>query len=335
MIIKKNKKVLVALSGGVDSSVSAMLLKKQGFSVIGVFLHLWKEERSSEGEERAKKVAETLNIPFYIFDFQEEFKKKVVDSFLFSLKSGNTPNPCVVCNREIKFGMLLEKLKDYNADYLSTGHYAKIKEGRLLKGEDENKDQSYFLWGLKREWLKKLIFPLGYYKKEEVREIAKKHNLPTAETKESQETCFIPDNFNSFLKRNISNFPGKIVDERGNIIGEHQGLFYYTLGQRKGLGFSGGPYYVLEKKLKKNILVVTRNKDKISKKELSYTSNNFFREVVFPFKAKVKIRYRGEFTDAVVDKGKVFFHLAQRAVTPGQSVVFYKEEEVLGGGIIK
>ena len=333
MIIKKDKTVVVALSGGVDSSVAAALLKEQGFFVVGVFMRFW-SEGVSPGETKAKEVAKILNIPFYILDVRNEFKKKVIDSFLSSLKKGITPNPCVICNREIKFGVLFKKLDDYKANYLATGHYVKLKEGKLSIAKDRGKDQSYFLWRIKKEWFDKLIFPLGDYEKKETRKIAKKLQLSTAEEKESQEICFIPDNISSFLKRNFPDSPGKIIDTFGEIIGEHKGLFNYTIAQRKGLGFSGGPYYVIGKDIKKNNLIVTENEGELSEKELFYTEENFFQDISFPFKAKVKIRYRSDPVDAVVEKGKVIFSRKQRAVTPGQSVVFYRNKELLGGGII-
>ncbi len=333
MIIKKGKTVVVALSGGVDSSVAVALLKEQGFSVIGVFMRFCSEEVSSGGT-KANEVAKALNIPFYVLDVRNEFKKKVIDSFLSSLKKGVTPNPCVICNREIKFGILFKKLGDYKADYLATGHYVKLKEGKLFIAKDKNKDQSYFLWRIKKEWLDKLTFPLGDYEKKETRKIAKKFKLSTLEEKESQEICFIPDDISSFLKRNFPDSPGKIINTFGEVIGEHNGLFNYTIGQRKGLGFSGGPYYVLNKDVKKNNLIVTKNEKELSRKELFYAEENFFQDISFPFNGKVKIRYRSNPIDAVVEKEKVVFSHKQRAVTPGQSVVFYKNEELLGGGII-
>jgi len=387
--MKRNKTVAVGLSGGIDSSVAVHLLKKEGFSVIGVFMRFWAETGenrccSSEGEERARKVASLLDIPFYVVNLEEDFKRKIVDSFLSDLKKGETPNPCALCNREIKFRVLIEKLAAYKADYVATGHYAKLlspnlsfdrtgclsapaagssldsrsadslaarpssaelrnvlskeslgkKETVIYKAKDKQKDQSYFLWNLKKEWLKKIVFPLGEYKKEEVRKIAKKLKLPTADTKESQEICFVTDNINSFLERNIGKLPGEIVDVSGKRLGKHKGLFYYTIGQRKGINLPGGPYYVLEKKKKDNLLVITKEKKDLFKKELNFKNGNFFKKPIFPFQAKVKIRYGGKGEEALVEKGKVVFSSPQEAVTSGQSVVFYKGEELIGGGII-
>ena len=346
--MKGNKTVAVGLSGGIDSSVAAYLLKEEGFSVVGVFMRFWSETGenkccSTKGEERARRVAEKLGIPFYVINLEEEFKKKIVDSFLFDLKKGETPNPCALCNREIKFKVLIEKLAAYKADYAATGHYVKLLSPNLSSGrtaympapaEDKQKDQSYFLWNLKKEWLNKLLFPLGGYKKEEVREIARRLKLPTVDVKESQEICFIPDNMVSFLKRNIGEFSGKIIDMSGEKLGEHKGLFYYTIGQRKGLNLSGGPYYVVEKRKKDNILVVTRKKEDLLRKELAFGNENFFKELSFPFNAKVKIRYGGKEEKALVKKEKVIFSSSQEAVTPGQAVVFYKGEELIGGGVI-
>ncbi len=349
MITKKeNKKVVVGVSGGVDSSVALFLLKEKGFSPVGVFLRFWgKENRCCDAgaHKRARKVCRLLNVPFYTVDAREEFKKKVVKYFIESYKKGDTPNPCVVCNREVKFKFLMEKLSSLGADYIATGHYARIKREfsifnfqfsniKLLRGKDKEKDQSYFLWNLDKRWLSKIIFPLGNFKKEEVRKVAEKNGLPTAKTEESQEVCFAGKDTADFLEKNISPAPGKIVDREGNIIGDHRGLFYYTQGQRKRIGLPGGPYYVLKKDINKNVLVVTKKEKDISCREVAYQKANFFREVSFPFRAKVQIRYKSKARKALVEKGKVIFSSPQRAVTPGQSVVFYDGEEVLGGGII-
>jgi len=346
--MRKSKTAAIGLSGGVDSSVAAYLLKKEGFSVVGVFMRFWSEEKenrccSNKGEERARKVAGKLGIPFYVINLEEDFKKKVVDSFFSGLRKGETPNPCAVCNREVKFQALFDNLATLGADYVATGHYAQLcRENtshksqiiKILKGKDRRKDQSYFLWRLKKEWLSKLLFPLGDYKKKEVRNVAKKLGLPTADTQESQEICFIPDNMTSFLKRNIGEFSGEIVDTEGKKLGDHKGLFYYTIGQRKGLRLSGGPYYVLEKRREDNKLVVTKKRKDLLKKEFAFKNANFFSGPSFPFRAKAKIRYGGKEGSALVEKGKVIFSSSQEAITPGQSVVFYKGVELVGGGVI-
>ena len=352
MITKEeNRKVVVGISGGVDSSVAATLLKKMGFSPVGVFMRFWgKENRccNPEAERRARKVCGILKIPFYAVDARKEFKKSVVEYFIESYKRGDTPNPCVVCNREVKFKFLMEKLNSLEADYIATGHYARLCreirnskfetrkcEHKLLRGKDKEKDQSYFLWNLDKRWLSKIIFPLGDFKKKEVRKIAEKNGLPTAKTEESQEVCFVEKSTSDFLEKNIPFSPGKIVDRKGNIIGEHKGLFYYTQGQRKRIGLPGGPYYVFKKETRKNTLVVTKKEEDISCKEVYYQKGNFFRKVTFPFQVKAQIRYKSRAETAVVEKGKVVFSSPQRAVTPGQSMVFYNGEELLGGGIIK
>jgi len=342
--MKKSKKVVIGLSGGVDSSVAAFLLKRKGFSVTGVFMRFWSEKEenrccSSKGEERARKIAERLDIPFYVVNLSDRFKKRVVDPFLTDLKKGDTPNPCTICNREVKFKSLFESLITCGADYVATGHYARIKEeaanNKLLKGKDKRKDQSYFLWNLKREWLSKILFPLGENEKEKVREIAKKENLPTANTEESQEICFVSDKMNSFLERNIGRSPGEITDVAGNILGEHKGLFYHTIGQRKGLNLPGGPYYVLEKERDKNRLIVTESKKDLLKREVSFKKENFLQDVSFPLKVRAKIRYNGKESSALLKENKAVFSSPLEAVTPGQSIVFYRGEEVVGGGVIE
>jgi len=303
------KKVVVAMSGGVDSSVSAALLKnlpagRQGrrFQVTGVFLKL---NNASEGAlRRAKKVAQILKIPFLILDLRKEFKKRVMDYFLREYEQGRTPNPCVVCNKEIKFNYLF-KLK---ADFFATGHYVKIKNGRLFIARDKNKDQSYFLWKLNQNQLKRVLFPVGDYTKPEVRILAKKFKLPTAETPESQDICF---NLPSHMK-------------------------FYTIGQRKGLGLAGGPFWVLGRDAKKN-LVLTKNEKDLYQRELFFHDANWLsgESPKLPLKVMAKIRSRHEAAPGVLKNDNQFiFNKPQRAITPGQSVVFYKGEELLGGGII-
>ncbi|HHE76367.1 MAG TPA: tRNA 2-thiouridine(34) synthase MnmA, partial [Candidatus Parcubacteria bacterium] len=261
--IKKREKVVVAMSGGVDSSVAAKLLQEKGYDVVGVFMKFWrsnddKKEKaenrrcSSESEKKARETAAKLNIPFYVFDFSREFKKEVVDYFLKEEKLGRTPNPCVVCNKKIKTDLLLRKALQLGADYIATGHYVLRKEEKkakktiyqIFEAKDKNKDQSYFLWQLKQKDVSKILFPVGYYRKKEIRAIAKKFGFPSFDSPESQEICFIKKTTEEFLKRYLKTKKGEIVDQRGRRVGEHQGLWFYTIGQRKGIGLAGGPYWV-------------------------------------------------------------------------------------------
>jgi tRNA-specific 2-thiouridylase len=345
------RKVLVLMSGGIDSSVAAALLKKEGFEVIGAFMRLANLPRFDEAKERAEKVAKILKIPFYVFNLEKEFKKKIIDYFLKEYKAGNTPNPCVLCNKEIKFGLLLEKALSLDADFVATGHYARIKgirnkelgirEFKLLRAKDKNKDQSYFLWMLNQEKLKRILFPIGNYTKEEVRNFAKKFKLPVLKAKKSVEVCFIEKTVNDFLKKYLKEKPGKIVDTQGKVLGEHRGLWFYTIGQRKGIGLSEGPWWVVDKDLKRNLLIVTKNEKDLLRDELFCKDVNWIpgREPKLPLEVKAKIRYKANFVKTTIYpiKNKIYkvvFKKPQRAITPGQSVVFYKGEEVLGGGII-
>lgn len=368
---KKNKKekVIVAMSGGIDSSVAAALLKEEGYDVIGIFMKFWSESGKDkpfgaaqgwpenscctlESEKRARAVAKILKIPFYVFNFEKEFKKKVVDYFLADFSSGNTPNPCVVCNKEIKFGLLMEKALALGADYIATGHYAQKREQKtknkkqktyqLLRGKDKEKDQSYFLWQLSQEQLKHVLFPVGDYTKAETRKLAKKFRLPVLTIPESQEICFVPDGINNFLQRNLKQKVGKIVDEKGKILGTHKGLAFYTIGQRKGIGLAGGPYYVEGKDQKNNLLIVNKNQKGLFKKELVMKNVNWIsgKNLKMPLRINTKIRYRNTPAEAVISYNEKFrvhsvkFKVPQKAITPGQSAVFYKEEELIGGGII-
>ncbi len=360
------KKIVVAMSGGLDSSVAAALLKEAGFDAIGVFMKFWSPKKgtgrenrccSTEAENRARKVAKILKIPFYVFNFEKEFKKEIVDYFLSEYKKGVTPNPCVKCNKEIKFGLLLEKALELGADYIATGHYARLRRVgynlKLLKGRDKNKDQSYFLWRLNQKQLRRVLFPIGDYIREEVLSLAGNFKLSFfTRVRKSQEVCFIQDAINDFLKKYLKTKPGEIIDNKRDIIGKHPGLWFYTIGQRKGIGrpdgpaFSGAaagkPYYVLDKDVKNNILIVTNREKDLYASELNVKNVNWVsgKEPKLPLKVKVKIRYRHQSDQAILTKNpqsKIYnlkFKKPQRAITPGQSAVFYKGEEVLGGGIV-
>ena len=337
-------KIIVAISGGIDSSVAAALLKKDNFDVTAVFLKLADLSHFKKAEARARKIAKILGIRFLVLDLRQEFQKTVIDYFMKEIKLGRTPNPCVVCNKEIKFGILLKKAKELGVDFVATGHYArKSASGFLREAKDTEKDQSYFLWTLTRKQLKHILFPLGNYTKEEVRGLAKRFKLPVFAVPESQEICFIETTANDFLKECFKPKVGKIVDINGNMIGQHQGLVFYTIGQRKAIGLSGGPYYVLGKDSNKNFLIVTKTKKDLYRKNLVAKNINWTSGAKprLPLRLKAKIRYRHKAVPGTlreqVSAGNynLVFGRPQRAITSGQSVVFYKRKEVLGGGIIK
>ncbi|XOB41418.1 MAG: tRNA 2-thiouridine(34) synthase MnmA [Candidatus Nealsonbacteria bacterium] len=349
---KDNLRVVVAMSGGVDSSVSAALLKESGFDVIGVFMKFWagddlnKEYNrccSKEAEKRARRVADVLKIPFYVIDFKKEFKRRIVDSFLVAYKKGITPNPCVVCNKEIKFGLLLKKAKSLGADFIATGHYARIKKEdgllALIKAKDKEKDQSYFLWKLNQNQLKHILFPVGGYMKSEVRKMAKDFKLSVSDVPESQEVCFIPRTTNAFLKKYLKIKLGRIVSVKGKVLGEHQGLWFYTIGQRKGIKLPKGPFYVVAKDKKKNLLIVSKNKKDLYQKQAVLKEINWISKKAPKFlKIKAKIRYRQKLAKTRIVKIKnkyvLIFNKPQKAITSGQSAVIYDKNKVLGGGII-
>lgn len=352
----KNRKVVVGISGGVDSAVSALLLKKQGYEVVGAYMKLWREKNSvleakAESEEgNARKVAQEIGIEFMVFDLQKEFKREVVDYFVSEYASGRTPNPCVKCNREIKFGLFFDKAQAIGADFVATGHYAKMKKSvggryRLVQAKDSNKDQSYFLYNLKQHQLKKIIFPLGDYTKIEVRRIALENGLHVHDKSESQEICFMDDKYyGDFLRRQkIKLDVGDIINEKGEVLGKHRGLPLYTMGQRRDIRIGGtGPYFVIGIDYRKNELIVSHDKkseklfaEVFKIKEINWVSGQ---KPNLPLKVKVRTRYRMEAVSAeLLHHGNItVVRLAQRsrAVAPGQSVVFYFRSEVLGGGII-
>lgn len=350
----------MAMSGGVDSSVAAALLKEKGYDILGIFLHFWKEESagaealnkccSIEALQDARRVAERLGIRLYTLNFSRLFKKEVVDYFLESYENGKTPNPCVVCNKKVKLGHLLKKGRELGYDYVATGHYARNEmktaggKHRLCRPRDREKDQSYFLYSLSQEELSRLFFPLAGYSKDEVRAMAKKLGLPVAEKGDSQEVCFVPEKgHNEFLKRHLKLKPGKIVCD-GRTVGEHGGLPLYTIGQRKGVEIGGtGPYYVSGFDKKKNILLVVRQTDDqklfgqtLFAGRVSWLSGQ---APAMPLACEAVIRYRHRPQPCLVETAgknavKVTFAKPERAITAGQSVVFYQGDEVLGGGVI-
>jgi len=356
--LNKKKRVLVALSGGVDSAVAAKLLLNQGYSVVGDFLHFWKDGGTVMAENKccslqalndARRVAEAIGIELYTLDFKQTFKLEVVDNFLSEYQKGRTPNPCVICNKKVKLGRLLRAALAMKFDYVASGHYLKIKKikgkYKLYRALDKNKDQSYFLYAFNQAELSHLLFPLANCKKPRVRELAKKWHLPVAEKSESQEICFIPGkHHNDFLKKYIPLHPGDIKLLDGTVLGQHQGLSLYTIGQRRGVEIGGtGPYYAAKFDWKHNILYVVKDfddpifyRDKLTAKNVNWISE---KEPKLPFTCSAVIRYRHPAVKCTIlakkTKGyEVVFKQAQRAITPGQSVVFYQGQEALGGGVI-
>lgn len=340
-------KILLGMSGGVDSSVSAILLKKQGYEVIGATMILHGE--GQKAAEDAKKVCATLGIPHYTFDLKKEFNCYVIQKFINEYKRARTPNPCVECNKKMKFGIFYEKAKELGCDYIATGHYARIEFSKkynqyvLRKSEEERKDQTYFLYNIPKEELEHIIFPLQEYRnKEEIRALANEKGLEVAKKKDSQEICFIEDNdYQKFLLENMNGKPkvGNIRLKTGEVLGKHKGLINYTIGQRKGIGVSYSyPLYVVDLDYKENEVIVGKEEDLYSEK-LFAKDLNFQIDVEDEFECFAKIRYRSKEAKAVVrreDNGvEVEFKYPQRAITKGQSVVFYdKEGIVLGGGVI-
>lgn len=340
------KTVVVGMSGGVDSSVSALLLKNLGYTVIGLFMKNWEEEGpcpSAKEFEDVIKVCETLQIPYYNVNFVEEYRTSVFSQFLSDYKAGLTPNPDILCNREIKFKVFLEKALSLGADYLATGHYCQLdSEGRLLRGRDPDKDQSYFLHAVKQESFKKVLFPIGHLHKKEVRELARAHNLATAEKKDSTGICFIGKrDFKPFLSQFLAATPGPFKTLDGKEVGTHDGAFFYTIGQRKGMGLGGegDAWYVIDKDLLTNTVFVERGANHPALFRQSLQTDNLTwvaEEPTYPLQCTAKVRYRQMDTPCILNvNGEVHFDEPQRAITPGQSIVFYQDDICLGGGIIR
>jgi tRNA-specific 2-thiouridylase len=345
------KKILVAMSGGVDSSVAALLLKKAGYNVTGVTMSLGIHKNSEylgrftdEAIADAARVCDQLHIPHLTVGFAALMEEKVITKFIAEYLCGRTPNPCVDCNRYLKFGVLLNKARELGFDYLATGHYARIEKSddgwHLLRAKNKVKDQSYFLYHIKADDLHSILFPLGSLTKEEVRAKAKKAGLHVAQRAESQDICFVPhgDYRQIFLDRNLSSPEGEIVDMAGNILGRHRGIIYYTIGQRGGLGISAKmPLYVVAIDTQKN-RVIAGEKKYLQARGLIASDINFLVEKI-PVEVEAKIRYRKKSARCEIiredKKLKVVFKETQEAITPGQAVVFYAGDEALGGGVIE
>lgn len=353
----KSPRVVIAMSGGVDSSVAAALLIEQGYDVIGMMLRLWSEPGKEDSNRcctpdamgAARRVAAQLGIPFYAVDARDAFHNSVVSYFVAGYEAGITPNPCLVCNRQIRFGFLLDRALALGADYLATGHYARLDnqgDGRicLLRAKDRQKDQSYVLHVLNQNQLKHALFPIGIYTKSEVREIARRFNLHVAERAESQDLCFLAgEDYRRFLLRKAPQVvaPGPIMTTRGEVLGSHQGLAFYTIGQRKGLGiYTPTPLYVVDKDLHHNTLIVG-SAEELGRRKFTVENINWVQGEApeLPIKAQVKIRYKAQEVWATILPHtqpcvEVVLDKPLRDITPGQAAVFYDEDECLGGGII-
>jgi tRNA-specific 2-thiouridylase len=353
----KDKRVLIAMSGGVDSSVAAAILKEAGYEVIGATMKIWPKKLCGQEKEKsccslkdiedARKVCKNLNIRHYVLNLESDFQKNVIDYFIKEYLSGSTPNPCIVCNEKVKFGTLLKKAQNLGCDFIATGHYARIernKNCRLREASDKTKDQSYVLFSLSQQQIKKILLPLGSLTKDSVRAKAKQIGLHISEKPDSQEICFVPDNdYAEFIKKycNLEDKKGKVLNSSGTLLGYHQGFWNFTIGQRRGLGIAArNPLYVVEISAKENVIVAGEANDVKKKKFLVKCVNWMTEDIKKETEFKVKIRYNHKKASASVkDLGggsaEVDFKEPQNAITPGQAAVFYDGEYVAGGGWIK
>lgn len=358
----KKEKVVVGMSGGVDSSVAALLLKEQGYEVIGVTMQIWQDEEVTLQEENggccglsavedAARVAQVLDIPYYVMNFKQEFKKRVMDYFVSEYLAGRTPNPCIACNRYVKWESLLQRSLEIGADYIATGHYARVEQlpnGRyaIRNSVTAKKDQTYALYNLTQFQLSHTLMPVGEFTKEEIRELAVKNHLPVAQKKDSQDICFVPENdYAAFIKKEAGNKvpgPGNFVTADGVVLGQHEGITHYTIGQRKGLGLAVGHHvFVSEIRPQTNEVVIGEAED-VFRRELICDHINFMgmEDLREPRRVWAKIRYAHPGEWCVLerigeDSIRCQFEKPVRAVTPGQAVVFYEGEYVLGGGTIR
>lgn len=355
------KKVVVGMSGGVDSSVAAYLLKEQGYDVIGVTMQIWQDQEVYEQElqggccglsavDDARKVAQVLDIPYYVMNFKSDFKHSVIDYFVAEYERGYTPNPCIACNRYVKWESLLQRALDIGADYIATGHYARIEQlenGRysIRNSVTAAKDQTYALYNLTQEQLKRTLMPVGEYEKDHIRQIAQEAGLPVAHKQDSQDICFVPDHdYAGFIARETGreSFPGNFVDESGLVLGQHKGMIHYTIGQRKGLGITADtPLFVKELRMDTNEVVLCKSESLFE--NICYVSNvNYMAidDMSETTRAIGKVRYSHKGAPCTIEKMengmlKCTFDEPQRAMTPGQAAVFYEGEHILCGGTIE
>lgn len=341
----KDKTVFVGMSGGVDSSVTAALLQKQGYNVVGVYMKNWTQDIPGfvcpwkEDFQDAKRVAVRLGIELRVFDFETEYKQKVVDYMIDEYKSGRTPNPDIMCNQEIKFKLFLETALEQGADLIATGHYARVEEGKLLTAANVDKDQTYFLYRVTSDALAKSLMPIGdYVTKDEVRALAAEFNLPTATKKDSQGICFVGKvGIKEFLKQYVTTTPGPIIDAFGQTIGEHDGAIFYTIGQRHGLNVGGGlPYYVTHKNMDTNTVYVTTDlqDESLWASKVVVRDPHWINNAPSDKTYQVRLRYRGPLIDCTINGNTIELRDEQRAIAAGQSAVVYDSDRVVGGGII-